>query len=187
MTVSMRVGFLLVLGVICGQPVGAEDVKQVEGRVLVEYEDGSLEHYVVRWTGAVLSDRRESGGPATPLSGKWIDDRQCHWVVRTVVSRRLYLKARSGEEFERPESAKLFESSEESSQEKSASGFRAENVRPENCNDAEAKILGDLEGARARAAATLDEVVKEDRKRLPAQLKEVAGVRKASFEAAEQF
>jgi hypothetical protein len=97
-------------------------------------------------------------------------------VVRTVVSRRLFLKSRSGEEFERPESKKLFESTKEKT-----GGVRIENLRPENCNDAEGEIQRDLQEARTRSVAALEAVVEADREDLRAGMKARDGVRTVKF------
>jgi hypothetical protein len=99
--------------------------------------------------------------------------------VRTVVSRRIFLKSRAGEEFERPESRTLFEGTLE----RSGEGVRIASLRPKSCNEAEAEIQRDVERARASAAAALDEVVTKDREEVRALFAGREGVRRAVVEA----
>jgi len=171
-----RPRYIVILIAVLGCLCGADDLKQLDGRLTIEHATGRTEHVVVRWTAVVLADRRETGGPATPLQGKWTDDRECHWTVRTRVSRRLLLRSSNGEELDWPGSGGLDPATD------GGAGLRELRSSHQNCNEAEAGMRRDFEVARVEAKRALQKVIETDRDSLETQLRKRPGVRAVTFE-----
>jgi hypothetical protein len=125
---------------------------------LVKYENGVVEKYVVEWTANLAANKWESGGPAKPLEGKFIDDRQCHWTINGTVIRRVSLANQSGELFEKKDLATPFESNFKNE----GAGFKLLQLSPENCGDADARYQSDLNDSRNALRKNLSLVVKND-------------------------
>jgi hypothetical protein len=126
----------------------------------VKYRNGATEKYLAEWTATVDVDKSESGGPAKPLEGKLVDDRKCHWTIVTTVVRRLYLTNQTGERFEK----KDFATPHAVKFANQGSDFKLEQLRPENCGDAEARFQSDLTDARNAAKNALPQVIDSDAK-----------------------
>lgn len=122
----------------------AEEVVRDSKPFLVKYTDGIAEKYVAEWIGIVSWDKSESGGPAVPLKGKFIDDRKCHWTITAVVTRRLYLMNRNGDRFKKDDFDAVFNAKHVGQ----GSDFVLTQLRPENCGDAEARFQSDVNDAR---------------------------------------
>lgn len=151
MTAAITIGFVA--------PANADDVLGTDSRPFqVRYSNGATEKYVVEWTALLSVDRRESGSPAIPAQFQFVDTRRCHWSVRGRVERRVYLMNQAGERFEKKDLATVYDSS--SSNEGSA--LKLEQLRSENCNDAQARFESDIRDGRTATTNKLPEVIRND-------------------------
>jgi hypothetical protein len=128
-------------------------------RVLsVTRSDGRTEKYVATWTGTVDSGRWESGGPAVPLQGKFLDDRQCHWTISARIVRRIHLENADGELFESKDSAVPL------SVELAGDGaeLNLSTLSGENCGQAEGSYRRNMDDAQQRVRDRFEEIVAAD-------------------------
>jgi hypothetical protein len=157
----------------------AQEVLGSETRpFLVKYQNGMVEKYIIQWTANLAVNHWESGGPAKPLEGKFVDDRQCHWTTNATVIRRVYLTNQGGELFEKKDLATPFESNFKGE----GAGFKLIQFRPENCGDAEARYQSDLSDSRRALRANLPGVIKNDMPDVLAVMKAWANVKEVSEE-----
>jgi hypothetical protein len=128
-------------GTVFAQRVNRTDVVQHASRpILVRYANGATERYIVEWTGTASIREWEDGGPATPLTGHFVDDRRCHWEIRPVIQRKLYFVNVVGDRFAKEELTTVYQVRFENQ----GNAFMLLGLRSENCNDAEARFQSDV-------------------------------------------
>jgi len=174
MPASIALASLACAGVLVG-----EEIRETRQAYRVFFTDGGRERYEVLWGGAVIVDKSESGGPAAPLHGKFVDDRRCHWTIRTVVSRRVYRIGDDGERHERRDGAAVLDAASPGG----GASYRFESGRTENCNDAEPRFRANLEDARRSASAALESVVRTDQEKVVKMMKAWPRVARVEREA----
>ena len=151
----------LVLAVLLAHPtaVAAQETVDTRERTFrVKYQDGTTELYKVRWQAQRSIDVREDGHPAEPFAGRPFDTRTCHWSINAYISRRVFLVARNGKEFENVEKARVFNSDFTNQ----GSSFVLANLRPENCNDARARRDSDWNDTRRKLLGAVPSVSTSD-------------------------
>jgi len=124
----------------------------------VTYGNGVTERYIVEWRALLDVDKSESGGPAVPFKGKFVDDRQCHWTVRGSVVRRVFLANQAGELFEKKDLAVVYDSSSSGE----GAHFKLIGLRGENCNDANARFESDVNNGRIATRGNLSQTINQD-------------------------
>lgn len=135
-----------------------ETVGTREKTFRVKYKDGTVELYKARWSAVRHMDVREDGGPAKPFEGKFVDDRRCAWTINAYISRKVFLIAKTGKEFENNEKAKIFNADFTNQ----GSSFVLTNFRPENCNDAQGRRDSDYANSRTTLLNALPSIADRD-------------------------
>jgi hypothetical protein len=125
---------------------------------IVKYSDGRIEQYVAEWVGTVHNMHWESGGPAVPFSGHFVDDRTCHWELTPKITRKLYLVNANGERFAKEG---LMEPYGATFANQGAS-FKVIGLRSENCGDADARYRSDVNNANVHLASKWETTIDSD-------------------------
>lgn len=143
----MRKIFVVGLVVSCSLPMCAQRVPEHDVVVqedshplIVRYANGTIERYIAKWTGNVRVLEWEDGEPAT-WTHPW-DNRRCHWQIGTHIDRKLYLTNALGEQFAKEDMVKVYNTNLNND----GSSLTIE-LRPENCNDTEARFQSDVKDA----------------------------------------
>lgn len=139
-------------------PVAAETLRNTERGVTVKYSDGFTEKYVVVYNGIVNVTKEERGGPAKPLEGKLIDDRQCYWSIQTFVERQIYSLNRQGQRSILEGYNNRFETNFANK----GSDFKLLQLRSENCGDAQDRFNSDVNNAKQSIHNQFDSIVTTD-------------------------
>lgn len=181
----MRKWFFFALILSNTAALSQEVVQEEESFFLVTHSDGSRERYAVKWAGTLTARRWETGGPSLPFQGKFVDDRQCHWTIDALVTRRLFLLNAAEERFERPGDTTVLRVSFRNQ----GSSFSFETLRGQNCNDAARQFDGDRKSAGEAIRTDFGGVVDRDRQSVEALMKgwkDVKAVKVLSKEARPQ-
>ena len=139
-------------------PSIADVLKNTERGVTVKYSDGFTEKYEVVYNGVVNVAKEERGGPAKPLDGKFVDDRQCYWSIQTFVERQIYAVNRQGQRAILEQFNKRFQTSFANQ----GSDFKLLQLRSENCGDAQNRFSSDVANANKAIADVFDSTISSD-------------------------
>jgi hypothetical protein len=139
-------------------------VSQRQKPFLVRYADGNTERYVAKYTGIVDVSHWESGGPSTLTHP--IDNRQCHWEIRTSIDRDVCLVSRSGEQFCQGSLHHAYGTSFAGQ----GSDFQLTQLHSENCGDANGRFNSDVNDAKNAVSAAMDGVMANDVARVQSDL-----------------
>lgn len=77
---------------VSAAPLQAQVVRQDLCGLEVDFDDQANATFIIKWTYNISTNRREEGGAARPLAGKFVDDRMCAWKIAIEIERSLYLK-----------------------------------------------------------------------------------------------
>lgn len=137
---------------------GEEEIAHQDRMFRARYADGTQERYLVAYRGIVKQYARESGGPAIPEQGKFIDNRQCHWNIDSRIERTVYLVHRSGRNIPYEKLSNRWQVPFTNK----GSDFVLTQLRSENCNDAWARFASDVTNAKQRVNAEFVTVIASD-------------------------
>lgn len=124
----------------------------------VTYLDGSKETYVARYRALVSYRKWQTGEASKPMSGHFIDDRQCHWDITTQVDRDVCLTSKSGQQFCQGSMSRVYGTSKAGK----GSDFVLLKLHPETCGDAEGRYNSDVNDAKNAVGGALDGVMQND-------------------------
>lgn len=148
-----------------------ENVGEYSQAYRITYEDGDTERYIANYTGQVRYRHWESGGPSKPLEGKFVDDRQCHWTIQSLIDRKVCLVSRDGRQYCQGNMNRVY-GVQMAGQ---GSDFVLERLRPENCGDTQARYESDLNNARVATQRALQPTADSDRRRVESELSAIQG------------
>ena len=159
---------LLSFPALAGAQDTVESVKTETRPLTVKYSNGRTEQYMVEWSGTVHNRHWESGGPAVPLSGHFVDDRQCHWELTPKIVRKLYFVNANGDRFAKEDLTEAYNVTFANQ----GSSFMLIGLRSENCGDADARYRSDVNNAHTNLTQQWETMVNADFQKLVGQIKE---------------
>jgi hypothetical protein len=121
----------------------------------VKFKDGSEVLHKVTWHGVMDAHVEEGGGPAT-----WthpIDDRRCSWGASGAILRQVAVVI-AGQEYVNQKLTAVYNANSENV----GSSFVVTNLRPENCNDSQARRDSDFQNMRNTINGMLQKVIQSD-------------------------
>jgi|HubBroStandDraft_6_1064221.scaffolds.fasta_scaffold93960_2 hypothetical protein len=165
---------LLLDGAIAEQKnLGAEVIEQDVLPFIAKLDSGELKTYLVQWVATINSQKSETGHPSEPLKGWLTDTRQCHWGIRTEIHRTVYYLDATGKPAVVENATSVFSGGFANQ----GSAFVFENLRPENCGDADGRYKTDLKDAHVAVGSVFEKVVKEDRDAVKSELSRLPHVK----------
>jgi hypothetical protein len=173
---------LLTMG-FSGGALNAEVVGEQSKPILVKRKSGTVEHYVVKWTATISISHYESGSPAKPFEGHFIDDRQCHWDITSQVVRHLFITNEDGQLFEYPGFATPLNLP---FQNQGSSFVILNGLRGENCNDAQGRFQSDVSNAHVAVGQVFNTVIANDFKTVLDTIKSWPNVKEVGPQASNR-
>jgi hypothetical protein len=155
----------------------AEIVKSAFLPVKITFDSGKVENYLVQWAGAVSPERLETGSPAEPLRGSFLDTRRCQWKITSEVTRKVYFVDDQNEVSTEDAVTKLFSVGAGNQ----GSDFVLSQMRPENCNDAAPRFASDLIGTKSLVEQKFPLVVGTDKGQVAVELRKLPHVESVTF------
>ncbi|MGO9574313.1 MAG: serine protease [Terriglobales bacterium] len=152
---------------------GAEVVQQDAIPFVATLESGGNKNYLVQWIATIAPQKSEIGHPSEPLKGWLTDTRQCKWEITTEILRKVYFIDQEGRTATEQSVSKVFSGGFHNE----GSNFVFQNLRAENCGDADARYKSDLKDAHMAVSAVFLQVVREDREVVKADLSHLPNVK----------
>ena len=135
----------------------------------VKFNDKNVITYRVRWTGKLDGWIREDGEPSTLLH-PW-DDRRCFWGGTGLVMRQV-LVVIAGQDYEKKDLVQVFMAAHVGE----GGEFQVLSLRPENCNDCQARRESDFQNIRTAINDGLQGIINADLDTVKQALKSLENV-----------
>ena len=135
----------------------------------VKFKDDNLITYRVRWAGKLDAWVREDGEPATLLH-PW-DDRRCFWGATGLVLRQVSVVI-AGQDYEKKDLTQIFKAAHAGE----GSEFQVTKLRPENCNDCQARRESDFQNIRNAVNDGLQGIINADLEAVKQALRSLSDV-----------
>jgi hypothetical protein len=136
----------------------ADTLRSTERSIVVEYTHGFEEKYVATYNGIVNVSMEEREGPAKPLDGQDLDNRQCFWSIQTFVQRQIFAIDMQGQRTILEQFNDRFETNFANK----GSDFSVRKLRPESCGDAQSSFESDVGNAHRAIQNQFEDIVTSD-------------------------